>query len=194
MELLERRILSEGKVLDGGVLKVGSFLNQRIDTSLLGQMADEAAKLFEGEAVDKILTVEASGIAFAVAVALKFKADVVVAKKHRSSNVSGDCFEAEAASFTHGGTNKIIVEKDYLSKGDRILICDDFLAEGNAMQALLDIAAEAQARVVGCLAEIEKGFQGGGDRLRDKGVNVKSLAIVEDMSDGKIVFRQNNRM
>lgn len=190
MELLEKRILAEGEVLEGGVLKVGSFLNQQVDSKLLSDLSDEVAREFSGEKIDKVLTIEASGIPFATAVALKLGVNMVYAKKHKSKNVSGDVYKASVASYTHGNVSDVVVAKDYLKKGEKVLICDDFLAVGNALNGLLEIVRQAGAEAVGCVIEIEKGFQKGGDKLRNEGVRVFSLAIVDDMSDGKITFRK----
>lgn len=190
MELLENRILTEGEVLDGGVLKVGSFLNQQVDSKLLAEMADEVARRFSGKKIDKVLTIEASGIPFATAVALRVGVNMVYAKKHKSKNVSGEVYKAEVASYTHGNVSDVVVAKDYIKRGEKVLICDDFLAVGNALGGLLEIVRQAGAEAVGCAIEIEKGFQKGGDKLREEGVDVFSLAIVDDMSDGKITFRK----
>ena len=190
MKKLEEKIVREGQVLPGGVLKVGSFLNQRIDTVFLKEMAEETARLFEGAPVTKVLTVEASGIAFATAVALELRVPMVFAKKHPSANVTGEQYFAPVYSFTHKTTYDIAVSKEYISEGDKVLITDDFLANGNALKGLIDIVKQAGAEVSGCCAEIEKGFQGGGDELRKQGYRVESLAIVEKMEDGKISFRR----
>ena len=188
MKALEEKILSEAEVLPGDVLKVGSFLNQQIDTVILKQMAEEVKRLFAGEKVDKVLTVEASGIAFATAVALELKVPMVFAKKHASANVSGEQYSAPVYSFTHKKTYEIAVSKAYLSAGERVLIADDFLANGNALKGLISIVKEAGGIVAGCCTEIEKGFQGGGDALRAEGYKVESLAIVESMENGILKF------
>lgn len=189
MKALEEKIVREGKVLPGDVLKVGSFLNQQIDTVFLKEMAAEACRLFSDCSVTKVLTVEASGIAFATAVALALGVPMVFAKKHPSANVSGEQYFAPVYSFTHKTTYTISVSKEYLSREDRVLIADDFLANGNAFKGLISIVGQAGAAVAGCCAEIEKGFQGGGDDLRRQGYKVESLAIVERMEGGKIAFR-----
>lgn len=189
MKALEEKIIREGTVLPGGVLKVGSFLNQQIDTMFLREMAAEAKRLFKDVSITKVLTVEASGIAFATAVALELGVPMVFAKKHPSANVSGEQYFAPVYSFTHKTTYNIAVSRDYLKKGDKVLITDDFLANGNALKGLIDIVKQSEAEVVGCCAEIEKGFQGGGDELRSQGYKVESLAIVEKMENGSIVFR-----
>lgn len=177
-------------MLPGGVLKVGSFLNQKVDTVFLKEMAGEAVRLFKGVPVTKVLTVEASGIAFATAVAMALDVPMVFAKKHPSANVSGEQYFAPVYSFTHKTTYNIAVSKEYLSEDDRVLITDDFLANGNALKGLIDIVKQSGAEVSGCCAEIEKGFQGGGDELRGLGYRVESLAVIESMENGKIRFRQ----
>ena len=183
MKALEEKIIKEGTVLPGDVLKVGSFLNQKVDTVFLKRMAEETARLFKGTRITKVLTVEASGIAFATAVALELGVPMVFAKKHPSANVSGEQYSSPVYSFTHKITYDIAVSKD------KVLITDDFLANGNALKGLIDIVKQAGAEVVGCCAEIEKGFQGGGDELRRQGYRVESLAIVEKMENGTISFR-----
>lgn len=189
MKALEEKIIKEGTVLPGDVLKVGSFLNQKVDTVFLKRMAEETARLFKGTRITKVLTVEASGIAFATAVALELGVPMVFAKKHPSANVSGEQYSSPVYSFTHKITYDIAVSKEYISLEDKVLITDDFLANGNALKGLIDIVKQAGAEVVGCCAEIEKGFQGGGDELRRQGYRVESLAIVEKMENGKISFR-----
>lgn len=190
MKALEEKIVKEGTVLPGDVLKVGSFLNQQIDTVFLKEMAKETGRLFSGCKITKVLTVEASGIAFATAVALELGVPMVFAKKHPSANVSGEQYYAPVYSFTHKTTYTIAVSREYLKREDKVLIADDFLANGNALKGLISIVDQAGAKVAGCCAEIEKGFQGGGDELRKKGYKVESLAIVERMEDGKIIFRE----
>ena len=190
MEALEQKILSEGTVLDGGILKVGSFLNQQLDVDFLIKMGEEVKRIYEGERITKILTIEASGIAVAVAVAAVMHKNVVFAKKNKTSNLSGELFSAKVHSFTHGTDYTVTVPKDYLSKDDRVLIIDDFLANGNALNGLIDIVNQAGAKVVGCTCAVEKGFQGGGDELRKAGYRVESLAVIEKMSAECIEFRR----
>ena len=185
---LEDRILKEGRVLPGEVLKVGSFLNQQIDTALLMDMGREIARLYGDSGVTKILTIESSAIA--VAAGLAMGVPVVYAKKHASSNMSPDVYTSEVFSYTHQKNYKIAVAKEYLSSDDNILIVDDFLAMGNALNGLIDIADKAGAKVAGAAIEIEKGFQGGGDALRAKGFRVESLAIIDSMSDDSLTFRE----
>jgi xanthine phosphoribosyltransferase len=189
MKALEDKIRREGQVLPGDILKVGSFLNQQLDCDFLMEMGHEIARLYEGCGVTKIMTVEASGIAIAVAVGAVMHLPVVFAKKNRSGNVSGDIYTANVMSFTHGKAYDIMVAKEYLHNGETILIVDDFLACGNALKGLIKICNDAGANVAGCAIAIEKGFQHGGDELRESGIRVESLAIVDSMEDCKITYR-----
>ncbi|MCQ2431724.1 MAG: xanthine phosphoribosyltransferase [Clostridia bacterium] len=193
MKYLEERIRKEGIILPGNVLKVGHFVNQQIDTELLREMAKELHRLYRDEGVTKILTIEASGIALAAAVALEMGLPMVFAKKNASSNVSGDVYTSRVTSYTHHKTYDVIVPKEYLSPDDRVLIVDDFLAMGNALLGLIAIVKAAGASVAGCGIIIEKGFQEGGNILRSAGVRVDSLAIVDTMNaeTGEITFREN---
>ena len=190
MKILEDRILRDGKVKPGNVLKVGGFLNHLIDQQLLDEIGKEISALFCGQSITKILTIEASGIAIACAAAHYVQAPVLFAKKSKTINISSDCYCAEVYSFTHQVTKVIMVEKDFLCADDRVLIVDDFLANGAAIAGLMSIVEQAGATLVGCAVAIEKGFQGGGDALREKGVNVQSLALIDSMDDnGNIIFR-----
>ena len=190
MKILEDRILRDGKVKPGNVLNVGGFLNHLIDQQLLDEIGKEISALFCGQSITKILTIEASGIAIACAAAHYVQAPVLFAKKSKTINISSDCYCAEVYSFTHQVTNAIMVEKDFLCADDRVLIVDDFLANGAAIAGLMSIVEQAGATLVGCAVAIEKGFQGGGDALREKGVNVQSLALIDSMDDnGNIIFR-----
>lgn len=189
MKQMEEKILAEGKVLPGDILKVGSFLNQNIDVDLLGQMAAEIARLFDGCGVTKILTIEASGIAIAAAAGLAMGAPVLFAKKHRTSNVDGDVYLTKVHSFTHNEDYNVVVSRDYLLPTDRVLLVDDFLANGKALQGLMDLVNQAGAELVGAAIAIEKCFTGAGDKLRAEGVRVESLAAIEAMSEDEIVFR-----
>lgn len=190
MELLEKAITEKGKVLEGNVLKVGAILNNRLDVKLLSALAEEIAEHFRAAGVTDVLTVEASGIAIAVLVAEKLGVDALFAKKSKTSNVEGEVYSADCYSYTHRKNNVLIVPAEYLKKGAKVLIVDDFLANGEALNALIKIVSEAGAETVGCAVAIEKGFQGGGDKLREKGYDVFSLAIIESMENGKIVFRR----
>lgn len=190
MKALEEKILKEGKVLPGNILKVGSFLNHQIDVDFTMEMGKEIAGLFANDGVNKILTIETSGIPIAVAAGAAMHVPVVFAKKHKSSNVSGEVLSTVVHSYTHGTDYTVVVEKDYLSKSDNVLIVDDFLANGKALKGLIDIIAQAGASVVGASCAIEKGFQKGGDELRADGIKVCSLAIIDSMDDCKISFRK----
>lgn len=183
MKLLEERILRDGEVLGNDVLKVGSFLNQQMDVTLFRQMAETWKALFHGENVTKILTIEASGIGIAAITAEVFGCDAVFAKKSRTSNVSGDVYKAMVTSFTHGIVSEVIVPKPFLTGADRVLIIDDFLANGEALRGLISLVDQAGATLVGCGIAIEKAFQPGGKRLREKGIRIESLAKIRSMSD-----------
>ena len=192
IKLLEDRILKDGEILPGNVLKVGSFLNQQIDTVLLKEIGEEIARLFKDCGVNKILTIEASGIAIAVSAAFAMGVPVVFAKKNRSTNISGEVLVTEVQSFTHGVTNKIVVAKEFITEDDVILVVDDFLANGKALAGLFELVKSAGATYVGAAVAVEKGFQKGGDNLREKGVRVESLAIIDEMTDDSIKFRPQN--
>ena len=189
MELMEQKILREGKVLPGGILKVGSFLNQQIDTAFLAAIGQEIARLFEGCGVTKVLTIESSGIAIAAAVGMAMGVPLVFAKKHKTSNVDGGVYSTVVHSYTHDTDYTVVVSRDYLLPTDRVLLVDDFLANGKALVGLIELVHQAGAEVVGASCAIEKGFQGGGDRLRAAGYNLESLAIIESAQPGNIVFR-----
>ena len=188
VKALEEKIIAEGTVLPGNILKVGNFLNHRLDTAFLLEMGEEIARLYEGCGINKILTIETSGIAIAMGAAIPMGLPVVFAKKNKSQNVSGDVYCADVVSFTHGNTSKVIVEKKYLTENDKVLIVDDFLANGEALKGLIAICREAGAEIAGAAIAIEKGFQKGGSEIRSMGIRVESLAIVESMTDDSIVF------
>lgn len=191
MKLLEERIRKDGTVKEGNVLKVDAFLNHQMDIDLFNEMGKEWARLFAGCPINKILTVEASGIGIACVVAQHFHAPVVFAKKTQSLNIDGEVYSTKIRSFTHQRVYDVIVSKKFISPEDHILIIDDFLANGCALEGLLEIANQAGATVEGIGIAVEKGFQHGGDIIRAKGVRVESLAIVERMNPetGEIVFR-----
>lgn len=191
MNFLEERIVKDGVVKAGNVLKVDSFLNHQMDIALLERIGEEFHRRFAGEKITKVLTIEASGIAIAYPVARAFGVPLVFAKKSGSVNLDGETYVAEVASFTRGHTNRVIVAKKYLSPEDRVLIIDDFLANGSAVQGLISIVESAEAEVVGLGIVIEKGFQDGGHRIRNLGYRLESLAILESMDPvtGKITFR-----
>ncbi len=190
MKALEEKIIKDGKVLSRDVLKVGAFLNQQIDPEFMDQMGAEIYRLFSDCGITKIFTIEASGIALALATAYHFNVPAVFAKKGKSSNVEGNLIATEVLSFTRGTTYEVSVSNEYIDESDTVLIVDDFLASGNALVGLIDIAKKAGAKIAGAAIAIEKGFQDGGNRLRSSGVRVESLAIIEEMSEDKIVFRR----
>ncbi len=190
MKRMEEMILKEGKILPGGVLKVGSFLNQQVDTTFMKEIGEEIADMYKDDGVTKILTIESSGIPIAISAGFAMGVPVVYAKKNKSSNVSGDVYTTPVKSFTHGDTNNVVVAKEFINPEERILIVDDFLAHGSALTGLISIVEEAGASLAGCVAAIEKGFQMGGDKLRAKGYRVDSLAIVDEMTDDGITFRE----
>ena len=191
MELLKERIRKAGKVKEGNVLKVDSFLNHQMDIHLFQEIGKEFQKRFQGEEINKILTIEASGIGIACIVAQSFDVPVVFAKKTQTKNIAGDTWTTKVESFTHGRIYDIIVAKEFLGKGDKVLIIDEFMANGKALEGLAELVTMSGAELVGAGIVIERGFQPGGDELRRKGIRVESLAIIESMSDktGEIVFR-----
>ena len=192
MNFLEERILKDGIVKPGNVLKVDSFLNHQMDISLLDEMGKEFHKRFSDKKITKILTIEASGIAIACCAAKYFNVPVVFAKKSKSINIDGDMYVTEVESFTHKNKNQVIVSKKFLNENDRVLIIDDFLANGCALQGLISIINQAGATVEGIGIAIEKGFQIGGTTIRNMGYQLESLAIVESMdaSTGEVKFRE----
>ena len=189
MKALEEKIVTEGTVLPGNVLKVGSFLNQQMDSDFIMEIGNEIARLYAGEKITRVLTVESSGIALAVAAGIALHVPSVFAKKHRSANMPKEVYTASVYSYTHKETYEIAVAKEYIRRDDRVLIVDDFLVNGNAVHGLMRILEEAGATLVGCAFAIEKGFQGAGDALRAQGIRVDSLAIVDAMTDESVVFR-----
>ena len=193
MNFLEQRIARDGVVKPGNVLKVDSFLNHQMDIELLEQMGKEFHRRFADKSITKVLTIESSGIAIAYPVAREFGVPLVFAKKSQSVNIDGEVYTAEVPSFTQGHINKVIVSKKFLSPEDRVLIVDDFLANGCALQGLISIVESAEATVAGLGIAIEKGFQDGGKRMRNLGYRLESLVIVEDMADknGTITFRES---
>ena len=191
MKLLEDRIRKDGIVRKGNVLKVDSFINHQMDIELFEEMAKEWKRLFSDCSINKILTIEASGIGIAAIAAKEFGVPVVFAKKSQSVNLDSDNYTTPIKSFTHGRTYDVIVSKKFLGKGDRVLIIDDFLANGCALMGLLKLAEEAGALVEGIGIAVEKGFQMGGELIRQKGIRLESLAVIEKMDDetGEITFR-----
>ena len=194
MNFLEERIVKDGIIKEGNVLKVDSFLNHQMDISLFNQMGAEFKKRFEGKNINKILTIEASGIGIACVVAMHFNVPVVFAKKSKSINIDGDMYIAEVESFTHKCKNQVIVSKKFLSENDHVLIIDDFLANGCALQGFISIINQAGGTVEGIGIAIEKGFQNGGKIIRNLGYQLESLAIVDSMDaeKGTITFKNSN--
>ncbi len=191
MDLLKKKILEEGQVYAGNILKVDCFLNHQIDCGFLAEVGKEFHRLYKDEGINKILTIEASGIAIGTMVAQEFGCPLVFAKKNKTKNIAGDVYTAQVESFTHGTTYNIMVSKKFLNPGDKVLIVDDFLAIGNALKGLISLVKESGAELVGCGTVIEKGYQHGGDELRAEGIRVESLAIIESMDadKGEVVFR-----
>ena len=190
MKLLEERIKKDGIVKPGNVLKVDNFLNHQMDIALFNEMGKEFKRLFADCKVNKILTIEASGIGIACIVAQYFDVPVVFAKKAQSINIDGDVYSTKIQSFTHQRVYDVIVSKKYLNPEDHILIIDDFLANGCALEGLIDLVQSAGATVEGIGIAIEKGFQQGGKQIRDRGIRLESLAIVDSMEGGELVFRE----
>ena len=192
MEILKQRILKDGVVKEGNVLKVDKFLNHQMDVKLFNDIGEEFARRFAGLGVNKILTIEASGIGIACITAQYFDVPVVFAKKNQTKNIAGDVFTTQVESYTHGRIYDIIVSKEFLSPNDRVLLIDDFLANGRALEGLAALVESSGATLVGAGIVIEKGFQPGGDELRKKGIHLESLAIVESMDEktGTITFRE----
>ncbi|HIX14601.1 MAG TPA: xanthine phosphoribosyltransferase [Candidatus Hungatella pullicola] len=193
MQLLKDRIRKDGKIKSGNVLKVDSFLNHQMDIKLFEEIGKEFKRRFEGEEINKILTIEASGIGIACIVAQYFDVPVVFAKKTKTKNIAGDVYTTKVESFTHGKVYDIIVSKEFLGPGDKVLLIDDFLANGKALEGLAALVKDSGAHLVGAGIVIEKGFQTGGERLRAEGIRVESLAIVDGMDEekGTIWFRED---
>ena len=191
MHLLKDRIRSEGKVLPGNIIKVDGFLNHRVDTRLMGQIADEFARLFDVENITMVLTAEASGIALATICAERYNVPMVFAKKAKSDNIEGGLYQSEIFSYTYKKKVTQILSKEWLNANDRVLIIDDFMANGEAVRGLCDLVSQAGAELVGIGIAVEKGFQGGGDRLRAMDVNYHALAVIESADENGIVFRDD---
>ncbi len=186
---LKKKIKEQGDIKKGELVKVDSFLNHQVDIKLMNKIGREFKKRFSDLKVDKILTAEVSGIAVAVIAAQYFDVDVVFAKKRESQNLSEEVYSTDVYSYTGGKTYKIMVDKNYINEGENILIIDDFLANGKAVTGLIDLVNKADANLVGIGVAIEKGFQVGGQALRDEGIRLESLAIIDSIEDGNIVFR-----
>ena len=191
MQLLKDRIRSEGKVLPGNIIKVDGFLNHRVDTRLMGQIADEFARLFDVENITMVLTAEASGIALATICAERYNVPMVFAKKAKSDNIEGGLYQSEIFSYTYKKKVTQILSKEWLNANDRVLIIDDFMANGEAVRGLCDLVSQAGAELVGIGIAVEKGFQGGGDRLRAMDVNYHALAVIESADENGIVFQDD---
>ena len=191
MQLLKDRIRKDGKIKEGNVLKVDSFLNHQMDVKLFQEIGKEFKRRFADEEITKILTIEASGIGIACVAAEVFDVPVVFAKKTQTKNIARDVYTTKVESFTHGRVYDIIVSKEFLGKGDKVLLIDDFLANGKALEGLAELVTKSGAELVGAGVVIEKGFQVGGDIIRSKGIHLESLAIVESMDEktGEVVFR-----
>ena len=190
MEALEKRICQDGRVLPGHIIKVDGFLNHQIDTRFVGELADEFARLFDVTRATKILTAEASGIGLAAVCSYKWGIPRVFAKKAKSDNIEGGLYKSEIFSYTYKKAVTLICSKDWITANDRVIIVDDFMANGQAMRGLLDIVEQSGAELIGIGCAIEKGFQDGGDSLRRDGYNLQSLAIIEKADENGFVFRK----
>ena len=191
MQQLKKRILREGRVLPGNIVKVDGFLNHRVDTALMGDIADEFARYFDTNNITMVLTAEASGIALATVCAQKYGVPMVFAKKAKSDNIEGGLYQSDIFSYTYKKKVTLIVAQEWLGPDDKVLIIDDFMAKGYAMRGLIDIVQKAGAQLMGIGIAVEKGFQDGGDSLRREGYDVHSLAIIDAVDGGKIVFRED---
>ena len=190
MQELKERIQKEGKVLPGNIVKVDGFLNHRVDCQLMGRMADEFARIFDISKVDLILTAEASGIALAAVCAYKYGIPMVYAKKAKSDNIEGGLYKSEVYSYTYKKKVTQLLSKEWMTSENHVLIIDDFMANGFAVQGLVDIVNEAGAKLEGIGIAVEKGFQGGGDRFRASGIPYKALAVIEKADENGFVFRE----
>lgn len=191
MKLLEDKIRAEGTIRPGGILKIDNFLNHQIDSSLLYELAVEFKRLYANEPINKILTIEASGIAIAALTGYLFHCPFVFAKKSKSRNISDDVWSTEIESFTHGNINTVVVSREYLGPADKVLIVDDFLASGAALIGLKKLCDQAGAEVIGAGIAVEKVFQGGGNLLRSQGLRIESLARISSMTDDSISFEES---
>lgn len=190
MKLLEERIQKEGKILPGNIVKVDGFLNHRVDVKLMREMAKEFGRLFDLEGLTAVLTIEASGIALAAICAEEFGVPMVFAKKAKSDNIEGGLYKSSIYSYTYKKQVTLIMSKQWLTSDDKVLIVDDFLANGEALRGLVDIVSQAGAELIGIGVAVEKGFQPGGQKLRDAGYDLKSLAIIESATEDGFVFRE----
>lgn len=192
MQQLKDRIIKEGRVLPGNIIKVDGFLNHRVDTALMCDIVDEFAKYFDVNNITMVLTAEASGIALATICAQRYGVPMVFAKKAKSDNIEGGLYQSDIFSYTYKKKVTLLVSQDWITKDDRVLIIDDFMAKGYAMRGLIDIVNKAGATLAGIGVAVEKGFQDGGDSLRREGYPIKSLAIIDSVEDGVIRFREEN--
>ena len=192
MQQLKERILREGRVLPGNIIKVDGFLNHRVDTALMRDLADEFAKYFDVKDITMVLTAEASGIALATICAQRYGVPMVFAKKAKSDNIEGGLYQSDIFSYTYKKKVTLLVSQDWITKDDKVLIIDDFMAKGYAMRGLIDIVNKAGATLAGIGVAVEKGFQDGGDSLRREGYPIKSLAIIDSVDDGVIRFREDS--
>ena len=192
MQQLKERILREGRVLPGNIIKVDGFLNHRVDTAMMGAIADEFAKYFDVKDITMVLTAEASGIALATICAQRYGVPMVFAKKAKSDNIEGGLYQSDIFSYTYKKKVTLLVSQDWITKDDKVLIIDDFMAKGYAMRGLIDIVNKAGATLAGIGVAVEKGLQDGGDSLRREGYPIKSLAIIDSVDDGVIRFREDS--
>lgn len=192
MQQLKERILREGRVLPGNIIKVDGFLNHRVDTALMRELADEFAKYFDVKNITMVLTAEASGIALATICAERYGVPMVFAKKAKSDNIEGGLYQSDIFSYTYKKKVTLLVSQDWITKDDKVLIIDDFMAKGYAMRGLIDIVNKAGAQLAGIGVAVEKGFQDGGDSLRREGYPIKSLAVIGSAENGVIRFREDD--
>lgn len=190
MQLLKERIRNEGKILPGNIVKVDGFLNHRVDTQLMAEIAKEFKRRFADQEITMILTAEASGIALATVCAQEFGVPMVFAKKAKSDNIEGGLYQSDIFSYTYKKKVTLLVSKDWITSKDKVLIVDDFMANGEAMRGLCDVVKLAGAELVGIGIAVEKGFQHGGDRIREAGINIQSLAIIDSADENGFVFRE----
>ena len=191
MDILKDRIRREGRILPGNIVKVDGFLNHRVDTALMGQIADEFARYFDTKNITMVLTAEASGIALATVCAQRYGVPMVFAKKAKSDNIEGGLYQSDIFSYTYKKKVTLIVAQEWLGPEDKVLIIDDFMAKGYAMRGLIDIVQKAGAQLMGIGVAVEKGFQDGGDSLRREGYDVHSLAIIDSVDNDQIIFRED---
>lgn len=192
MKELKERIIKEGKILPGNIVKIDGFLNHRVDCQFMAQLADEFARLFDISKVDLVLTAEASGIALAAICAYKWGIPMVFAKKAKSDNIEGGLYHSEVVSYTYKKTVTQILSKEWMTDKNHVLIIDDFMARGEAIRGLINLVQQAGAQLMGIGIAVEKGFQGGGDKLREMGLNYHALAVIENADENGITFREDS--